>query len=621
MERDKSDFQALPTELLVNIFTHLSSARDKVNLRYVSRRIRSAIEVPSLWSEFVWPYYDNREENCVKSLLKSCGGYIKTLAFPNNVPPLSVLQYCENVIELAVPTARFVPQRLGEFIQEHMRVLQKIDFKWNTDFMLMPFLELITSSKLKELTIRLTMKPDYEIPSCFSRGHNLQSSMSSFIGGWVNKGFMPCNLNIVCIHVLPTDLHIMWSYHNVVSSSGQTGQVKLYSSLKVPLDLYIALPLFQIQFGQTAPFSFVDANKFGLVGLEKNVICLSSRNTAAVKAAFSSYSGGIPIDDNLSFVTDFDISRCESLHSDHLEQLAVICPKLHRLSLAKNLNCLKKLQGLRAIASCCNNLQGLNLLGIQVSEVENHIQLLEILSNIKLTHLAIDLCNIVPFQNDDEYKQMLPRLYQKFLFLQALHLEPSECSGIRMCPNCNGISDQDLLLLSCFPLLTYCRLDQMSYSLAALQNVATSCKRLSCFYYSSPGLSKPLSFSTDLSVQSLQQLFIGSVNCDVPDTFMDAVSIHGKLVHVLMEVKSVGYEGIASLITNSPKLVTFHIIADRLFSGSSTLHIYDATTLLMNKFCNRHLFHSGSFEIDRIRRSSRNLLLELDIDVMSYLWI
>ncbi|XP_065898808.1 uncharacterized protein [Dysidea avara] len=491
-----------------------------------------------------------------------------------------------------------------------MKVLQELDVKWNTNFKLHSLLSIV-GSKLKELTIRLTLELNYEIFS-----HSLESSLNSFMGSWVDKGFMPPNLNIVCIHVLPTDLCNLWSSLNVVSSDGHTGQVKLFNSLKVPLDLCAALPLFQIQFGQTAPFLYVDVNN--LAGLEKNFVYSSHRNTVALKATFSSYSGGIPIDYNLSFVTDFDISRCESLHSDHLEQLAVMCPHLQRLSLSKNLNCLKRLQGLRAIASCCHNLQGLNLLGIQVTEVENHMQLWEILSVVKLTHLAIDLCNIVPFENNDAYKRNLLKLYQNFLFLQALHLEPSECSGIRICPNCDGINNQDILLLSSFPSLTYCRLDRMSYAPSALQNVVTSCKKLSCLYYSSPGLSKPLSFSADLSVQILQQLFIGSVNCDIPDTFMNVVSVHGRLAHVLMEVKSVGYEGIVSLITNSPELETFHIIAGTLLS---TLPMNYIETSLMEKFCGRSLFNSGSFQIDRMPSCCRNELLEVDIDVMSYLWI
>ena len=77
----------LPTELLVYILMFLPTVRDKVKMKYVSHRLQSVIEVPSLWSEFVWPYYDSREERCVINLLKSCGGYMKTISFPDYVPP------------------------------------------------------------------------------------------------------------------------------------------------------------------------------------------------------------------------------------------------------------------------------------------------------------------------------------------------------------------------------------------------------------------------------------------------------------------------------------------------------------------------------------------------------
>ena len=59
---------SLPTELLVYIASFLPT-RDKAKLRYVSRRLQSVGDVSSLWSEFVWPQYDSREEVCVKNLL------------------------------------------------------------------------------------------------------------------------------------------------------------------------------------------------------------------------------------------------------------------------------------------------------------------------------------------------------------------------------------------------------------------------------------------------------------------------------------------------------------------------------------------------------------------------
>ena len=86
----------------------------------------------------------------------------------------------------------------------------------------------------------------------------------------------------------------------------------------------------------------------------------------------------------------------DGLYSKHLEQLAIMCPNLQRLDVHTNKFCLNNLTGLRAIAKSCHNLQGLNLLGIPVSEVENQTQLWEILSDMKSTHLAVELCVLLP---------------------------------------------------------------------------------------------------------------------------------------------------------------------------------------------------------------------------------
>ena len=78
--------------------------------------------------------------------------------------------------------------------------------------------------------------------------------------------------------------------------------------------------------------------------------------------------------------------------------------------------CLRNLQGLHVAVDSCHNLQGLNLVEIPVTEVENQVTLWQILSDIKqLTHLAVDLC-VLSTRN----KHILGRLYEKFTKLQAL---------------------------------------------------------------------------------------------------------------------------------------------------------------------------------------------------------
>ena len=74
----------LPIELLVYIFSLLPTSRDIVRLRYVSRKIRSISETSTLWKNFLWPWYDSREETSVNEVLKTCGTHIKRLTFPGD---------------------------------------------------------------------------------------------------------------------------------------------------------------------------------------------------------------------------------------------------------------------------------------------------------------------------------------------------------------------------------------------------------------------------------------------------------------------------------------------------------------------------------------------------------
>ena len=145
----RSGFVDLPTELLVYTFSFLSAVRDKVALYYVSRRIRSAIEVPSLWKKFVWSY-DSREERCVSDFLQTYGKYaIKTLSFPDHVSSilLHTVRYCHNVVELSLPLIKLDRVQVGTIVQ-HMQQLQKLDTQWSFGLMRL----LVVKSQIKELT-------------------------------------------------------------------------------------------------------------------------------------------------------------------------------------------------------------------------------------------------------------------------------------------------------------------------------------------------------------------------------------------------------------------------------------------------------------------------------------
>ena len=67
----------LPAELLVYIMS-LLVIRDRINLRYVSRRLRCVSQVAVLWSEFVWSYFERRDEHYVSDALKACGEHVNS---------------------------------------------------------------------------------------------------------------------------------------------------------------------------------------------------------------------------------------------------------------------------------------------------------------------------------------------------------------------------------------------------------------------------------------------------------------------------------------------------------------------------------------------------------------
>ena len=57
------------------------------------------------------------------NLLKSCGGYMKTVSFPDYVPPLlelvNILDWCCNVVELSLPNAKLDTEQLRKAKKTH----------------------------------------------------------------------------------------------------------------------------------------------------------------------------------------------------------------------------------------------------------------------------------------------------------------------------------------------------------------------------------------------------------------------------------------------------------------------------------------------------------------------
>ena len=583
---------SLPVEVIVYIVL-LLTARDKVTLRHVSRRLQTIMETPSLWHEFVWPLYNAEEEGCVERIVKWCGVYVKRLSFPDDVPKPQLfwrmLHWCSNVVELNLTATDRYQDHLSIAIA-HLAQLEKLDIRWNGRF---PSLLTFTNN-LKELTVRIK--------------HTHEPSVLASVNGWITEGFKVRSLNIVYyrVHVFVKALLEKWTLYNSHVPDGHTGYLRLYSGNK---DLSCSLPMFQLQFGKAATLPFLDANKFGLVDLKQEdlmlmTICSHSSTVVHNGIGALEHNNAIQRIGNLKFLTDFSISD-KLFNSEQLESLAVLCPNLQRLNLQNSINCLKSLKGLYSVANHCHHLEKLNLLGISAKQVD-HVELWKVLSNIKLTHLAIQLCNTAALPND---VQTLAILYNKCSSLEALHLKRSMHSLYQYgCSLCKSYSDDYLLLLSQFPSLTSCLVEKIPpcQNVNAIKNILANCKHLKYFKFTldskeaanycniQPTLSFPFACS-------LQQLYIVISTFNIPDVFMNTVSAHGGLVHVILHVSTIRYEGIVTLIENSPELLTLHVhgiiwVTEDLAPDS----VDEFKETMRKRFPSRKLFTAaGSIEMHR----------------------
>jgi len=582
LDEEKSECQesyllSLPVELLVYILSFIHTARDIVKLRYVSKRLRAATEAPSLWDEFVWPLYDPREECSVTSVLKDCGEYIKRCTFPNHVPQcklLKLVSHCSNVVQLSLPAVtEFGLDELKQALGP-MNSLEKLEVGLgNRHYYIEP---LLLIEGLKELTIHV----------------NENDLCKLGISEWMRRGYVPAHLVLKAKRVNQEEKDYLQSLFatRYAPPKEYLSCFKLYYDFQVPLNLFPNIPEFQLEFGQFAISPLVQASRYGILSLNvySDVLLLTSciqYGKPIYKAAVTTFSGKMNgFVGNLNCVTEFSFNMADSVHSGHLEQLALACPNLQRLDLKGCSDCLKSLRGLRMIAHCCKQLCGLNLKSIPIREVENCLELWEILGSTRLTHLYMEVCTFYPSDNAGTDKK-LDRLFKQFSCLQALQLYSDD----GMCLNCNK-SKVDWSLLSNFPSLRYCRLHSNDRS--AVESIANACNELVCLYCYCIRL-----VLTSICHLKLEQLFINSLFTAIPNSFLDSISAHGQLVHVIMDVYSVTAEGVVCLILNSPGLLTLIISTGKhiLNEQGVRFHAKDIKAVVKKTFLHRKLFSVGDF--------------------------
>ena len=287
------------------------------------------------------------------------------------------------------------------------------------------------------------------------------------------------------------------------------------------------------------------------------------------------------------------------------------CCNLLELNLKYNTDCLRSLQGLQRIAACCLNLRGLNLLFISAKYVESQVQLMEILVKMKLTYLAIDACVLLPYEINEQTKNVIVGLYQKSSDLKALEFV--------YCDDCKQVDKVgDSLLLSKFPSLVHlvARTNRPA-AMRLMRDIVGGLAQLKFFIFSSEIFDSPCSLAPKCN---LEQLYVDTKLLNITETFMESISAHAGLIHVVMEVRSVTGDGIAALIKNSPKLMTCHINAEHFVTSTAgaRIHLQDFKTTLKKKFYNRKLFSCGSYDFSR-QPFTRFMMVHNNSDLTS-LW-
>ena len=637
------DLGNLPNELLIKIFNHLPT-RDKIMIRHVSRRFRDVSEIPVLWKEFIWTNYEPRHVYTVSNTLKEIGAHVRKIFFPAHVKPTKILEMvhlCTSLTHLSLHRdTQLTLDGLQQIVQTKKH-LQQLDLFTTPNFILRPnSIEHIESSEyirkllaviaanVGELKLRIKYYPD-RCPFIDDSQYVLTS-----IEKWAEQGNpLPPVINILTENNVTVSNHVFSIWLKFLHLKLPSFEIGLYDNKKVPMDLYSAVPLRQFKFGPATLSTFIRLSNHGIVGLKDDIFYLCEYNhydsvSHAVTPTFSFkwtlYQTSLDEEmhfnciSHLDSVTYFDISH-ENVHSNHLEQLAVVCPNLQRLNLRENVNCLKDLQGFRAIVHTCHNLQGINLTGISVLWVESHLLLWELLSSVKkLTLLAIDLCMLKSCDSDDANKQKLINMFKCCQSLKALEICRDYIKG---CEECTNTTD---FLFSYFPSLVHCRMDCFRYS--AFPYAIANCHKLKYLYEKDARALKENLFPLSSNCQ-LQQLCIYSLSINLTDDLVETLSAHGELECVVICVKSITINGITTLINNSPNLHVLHIsMIEPLFNEAyNTFHCnkaYTYTDRVKEMMSYHKLFAMSSFSVRVIANKILRGMLDddlLDTDLNS-LW-
>ena len=611
-----------PTELLVKILLYLPM-RDRFMMRNVSQRFRDASEMPLLWKECLWNY-GPRHVSSVSELLIKHGEHVKRIFFPAHLTVKIVRElasHCTQVTHLSLPRDTQLTLDDLEKVVRTMTCLHQLDVftegnfiqkdeSWCNGLHIKGLLK-ITATSVKELNLRVTQFPfvvKKSIEELALQGNTL-SNINIFGDGAVYHKY----------------LSFLWVKLHESKYKSSSFEISLYDIYRqIPMNLYPLIPLKKIKFGPSVTSPFLQLSSYGIVGMQLDTFCLSEYNCfGTVRYILTPVHKlyrhrNIPISyGQIDSVSCVDFSNV-GVNSNHLEQLAVVCPNLQRLNLQGNVGCLKDLLGLHAIVHTCQNLEGMNLSEISVSQVESLVLLWELLSSLKrLTHLSIDLCLMKSY--DANKQKLIINMFKTCWCLKALEITRDYLSD---CRECTDVTD---FFFSYFPSLVYCRMYCFRYS--ALAYAINNCHKLKYLYEKDAFKESILPLSNNCY---LEQLCINSLFLNLTDELVEVLSANGQLERVVLYVKSITVNGLTTLINNSPKLTLLHIsiiepffddvdgctcILQGPYAQPSKID-QQYTDRVKNMFPYRELFAVGNFSVHVIAGSVHPVWGKLNIDLV-----
>ena len=491
--KDNIDYSStlinLPMELLVKILFYLPIF-DRMMMRHISQRFRDVAEIPLLWKEFTvysQPYLKRYHVGIMANLLKAIGEHVrkiyvsmltgKTLQMVwntnwRNVTHLILYDsdYLSGIIQ-SMPHLQNLELNL-DLLGDHT-INEDKEYDCAVEEMVR-LLEII-EGRIRKLDCNCRFSCELEcvvggIQKFANKGHVLPSIINIFS----EFGIAATNNNGSWDEFPPVtpELYKLFKFWSTSAFNLSSFEIGLYDTETIiPMNIFPPVPVRKYKFGAAeATPTLIRLSDHGIVDLKDKIFHLSEY-----------------IDDHgmVSHVVTLDHGDCRSLieerhlncthlhtvsyidisyanvNSNHLQQLAIECPNLQQLYLEGNVNCLKDLQGLRAIVNTCQNLKSLDLAGISVSLVESYLLLWELLSSIKkLTYLAIELCMIFLYDLDNDDKQKLFTMCKGCHSLLALdvYCDGRHYQGMN-CRECLSLNENFLFIH--FPSLTYCAMSNM----------------------------------------------------------------------------------------------------------------------------------------------------------------